>query len=174
MEIWRDVEGYIGAHQVSDEGRIRSLARLTPLDTLLGTRRQKAILKPSPHAKTGHLEVSLSKDGQSRRQGVHLMVLTAFIGPKPEGHEASFADGDKRNNRLDNLSWSLRAEHYALKKLLGQRNKRVKNGQSDLTEYHIREIRRSPLTNRQQAILFGVSNVTISNIKRRRTWAHIT
>ena len=33
------------------------------------------------------------------------LVLTAFIGPKPPGAVARHLNGDKTDNRLENLSW---------------------------------------------------------------------
>ena len=49
-EIWRDIEGYEGLYQVSDQGRVKSLERKG--------RKSERILKPSFNG-FGYLLVSL-------------------------------------------------------------------------------------------------------------------
>lgn len=41
------------------------------------------------------------------------MVLRAFVGEPPAGHECRHLDGDRQNNALDNLAWGTRAENVA-------------------------------------------------------------
>lgn len=38
-------------------------------------------------------------------------MLTAFVGPCPDGMEGCHNDGDPHNNRLDNLRWDTRANN---------------------------------------------------------------
>lgn len=49
--------------------------------------------------------VSVLADGERKYQYVHILVLTAFYGPCPEGMEGCHHDGDPLNNRLGNLRW---------------------------------------------------------------------
>jgi hypothetical protein len=44
---------------------------------------------------------------------VHHLVLEAFVGPRPAGHEAAHGDGDKTNNALANLRWATPKENAA-------------------------------------------------------------
>lgn len=40
---------------------------------------------------------------------VHILVAEAFLGPRPGGmEECRHLDGDKLNNRADNLRWGTR------------------------------------------------------------------
>jgi hypothetical protein len=171
MELWNDVAGFEGLYQVSDEGRVQSLVRVTPTEQLLGTRRHKAYLTPQKNP-SGHYQVTLSRAGASSRALVHMMVARAFLGPGLPGEEVVFADGDFANMRRSNLSWRSRKAHFEQKVKTGTR-RRAANGQSGLTEYDVRQIRSSKLANRQLALLFGVSNVSIHNIKTGKTWGHI-
>lgn len=46
-----------------------------------------------------------------RDVSIHCLVLEAFIGPRPDGHQASHLDGDRTNNRLDNMRWETRSQN---------------------------------------------------------------
>jgi hypothetical protein len=56
----------------------------------------------SLNIRTGYLSVRVGNESI----GVHRLVLEAFRGPCPPGHETRHHDGDKQNNSLDNLSWA--------------------------------------------------------------------
>ena len=109
-EQWRPVVDYEGLYEVSDLGRVRSLDRIT-LDRL-GKRyaRKGRLLKPVKNT-NGRLQVYLYRDGDQRPQQVHRLVLSAFVGPCPEGAEACHWDDDPTNNRLDNLRWASRSDN---------------------------------------------------------------
>jgi hypothetical protein len=58
----------------------------------------------------GYLKVRMTDDdGVERTFFVHILVLTAFRGARPEGHRAVFRDGDRGNVRLANLAWAPRS-----------------------------------------------------------------
>lgn len=99
MAEWRDVVGYEGYYQVSDEGQVRSL--LT----------NKA-LKAHPDRR-GYLGVSLYSRGRDtrKRKPIHTLVAESFIGPRPEGLDVCHNDGDKLNNRACNLRYGTRSEN---------------------------------------------------------------
>jgi len=105
-EKWLPVNGYEGAYQVSDLGRVRSLDRVTSH----GHRRTGVILQPIAMPK-GYLVVNLWWANESRIWLVHRLVLIAFVGPEPFGMEALHGDGDPTNNVLANLRWGTHAEN---------------------------------------------------------------
>ena len=100
------VPGYEGRYEVSDHGRVRSLSRIRSH----GRKWQGRVLKPTPMPK-GYLLVNLWFDNSKRMWLVHRLVLTAFVGPPPEGMEGLHADNDPANNRLDNLSWGTHSQN---------------------------------------------------------------
>lgn len=59
-------------------------------------------LKPYRANPFGHLRVSLNNRELYR---VHRLVLTAFVGPCPEGLEGCHNDSNPTNNYLANLRW---------------------------------------------------------------------
>lgn len=42
---------------------------------------------------------------------MHRLVLSAFVGPAPEGMEALHRDGSRANNRIANLAWGTHAQN---------------------------------------------------------------
>lgn len=101
-ETWKPVTGYEGIYEVSDQGRVRSLARSVPrgAHTL---RVAERIMRPSG---TTYAVVMLRKPGvPSKTEAVHVLVLTAFVGPRPDRSEACHGPGGPRDNRLANLRW---------------------------------------------------------------------
>lgn len=107
-ERWAKVPDY-PHYEVSDLGRVRSIdyIRYNNGGTFLYRGR---ILKTST-VKDGHLRVPLSKDGRQRKFLVHRLVLAAFVGPAPEGHEGCHNNGNPADNRLANLRWDTSHEN---------------------------------------------------------------
>lgn len=121
-EEWRDVVGYERLYEVSSFGGVRNA-------------RNKRPLREHPD-EDGYARVYLSAplDGgghKVKRRGVHQLVATAFVGPKPApGHEVNHEDGVKANNRSDNLTWMtpLENQQHATRtglKASGERHGRV-------------------------------------------------
>lgn len=102
-EAWADVVGYEGLYMISTRGRVLSLPRMvdrsgTPV-WLPGRLLKQALSK-------GYPTVKLSKDGKARTGHVHLLVLEAFVGPRPPGQQACHWNDVPDDNRLENLRWS--------------------------------------------------------------------
>ena len=53
----------------------------------------------------GYLRFPLQKGRYRREFVVHALVAIFFIAPFREGLEVNHKDGDKQNNRADNLEW---------------------------------------------------------------------
>lgn len=102
MAEWRDIPGYEGLYQVSDDGRVKSIARQG--NAAPGERRR------TPDA-YGYLQVSLYRDKKYIRAKVHRLVAMAFI-PNPENKpQVNHIDGDKANNSVENLEWVTDSEN---------------------------------------------------------------
>lgn len=103
-EQWRPVVGYEGFYEVSDLGYVRGVERI--VRAKLGSeRRQRAVeLRPAING-NGYYSVRLTKDAVGRSYTIHRLVLEAFVGPCPYGMEGCHNNGDRLDNRLDNLRW---------------------------------------------------------------------
>jgi hypothetical protein len=114
--------------------------------------------------------VEFWKDGK-RRPGikVHRLVLEVFVGPRPEGLECCHWDGNRKNNRLENLRWDTRASNEADARRHG-------TALAKLTENDVREIRRRHSRGESKNALareFGVDPKTIRDAINRKTWASV-
>lgn len=108
--------------------------------------------------------------------GVHALVLTAFNGACPEGHEGCHGDGNPTNNRLDNLRWGTRASNMAERTSHGADNGGERNGMAKFDEVTVRTIKlRLSLGERVTALAreFGVFHGAISLIKNGKRWANV-
>src|SRR5699024_7093441 len=97
-EVWKDITGYEGYYQVSDEGNIRSVDRVD----LRGRKRDGITLKPR-YDKDGYLRVTLYKNGKGKNKSVHRLVLETFVPNLNNYPDANHRDEDKTNNELSNL-----------------------------------------------------------------------
>lgn len=108
-EIWKDIKGYEGLYQVSNFGNVKSLDRY-----IINKNGDKQYF-PGKYLNQGisdnYLKVILSKNNKQRTFRVHILVARTFI-PNPENKpEVNHMDGDKSNNRVDNLEWNTRSEN---------------------------------------------------------------
>lgn len=104
-EQWRPVPGYEGSYEVSDKGRVRSLDRRVQLSTTGHLRFVRGRVLQQTRHPTGRMLVGLCRDNQHKTVKVHLLVLLAFVGPRPDGMYGCHNDGDLANNTLGNLRW---------------------------------------------------------------------
>ncbi|MGO1563156.1 MAG: HNH endonuclease signature motif containing protein [Actinomycetaceae bacterium] len=73
----------------------------------LSSDRYGRILEPTVRP-TGYAQATLAHRRSVTYRLVHRLVLEAFIGPCPEGMEACHNNGNRTDNRLENLRWDTR------------------------------------------------------------------
>lgn len=176
MEIWKDIKGYEGMYQVSNNGLVKSLDRMVKFrGTEVPKRQEGRILKPG--ISKGYKKVVLMKDGERRNFSVHRLVANAHISKTSDGYDTvNHLDGDKLNNNATNLEWcsvygnTIHAIDNGLKPV-GSKHYLAK-----LTEEKVGCIRRMKVTGftyNELSMLFNVSKSTIKSIVARRTWKHV-
>ena len=105
-KVWKDIPGYEGIYQASNYGEIRTVEGKTTCNKYHGKRVWKSrVLKGRGDNKTTGKRVSLWKDGKSKDFLVARLVATAFLGYPPDGFTVNHKDGNRLNNRIENLEW---------------------------------------------------------------------
>ena len=91
-EIWKDIPGYEDVYKISSFGNVYSYST-------------ERILKPTLKKEKGYLKVGLYHNYRNRSCEIHRMVALTFFGVRPKGFVTDHIDGNKLNNRLDNLQY---------------------------------------------------------------------
>ena len=108
-ENWKDIEGYEGAIQVSDHGNVRSLDRII-VGKRFNTRRKGKMYTPAISS-SKYLTVTLRHNGEMKTPTVHRLVATAFVEGFRDYLFVNHIDGNKLNNKAENLEWVTRKEN---------------------------------------------------------------
>lgn len=106
MEIWKDIIGYEGLYQISDEGNVKSLDRTVVASSKYGKERImhfKGKEMEKCVGTNGYSHVVLSKEGKTKTFDIHPLVWKTFNGDVPEGYVINHKDETKTNNKLTNL-----------------------------------------------------------------------
>jgi hypothetical protein len=121
-EVWKDIEDYPN-YQISNFGRVKSKERITNvgIKNVKEIKREERILKLF-HNKKGYAQTILYRDKKPHPVKIHRLVANAFI-PNPENKpQVNHIDGDKNNNRIDNLEWCTQTENIQHSYKVGLRN----------------------------------------------------
>ncbi len=174
MEIWKPVVHFEGYYEVSDRGRVRRIApwcdgrKTKPADTL------KCNVKQS-----GYVRVSLHREGVISEFAVHRLVMAAFVGPLPPGHDVNHKNGEKADNRVENLEYLTKSENQLHSyRVLGTASRPgSKHHNAKLTEDGVvqaRILRSNGYMVKDLAIRFGVSQPTMSAALNGTAWRHVS
>ena len=106
MEIWRDIKNYEGLYQASNLGNIKSLKRLVKISKTKEKYKeiQECILKPYV-TKQGYLYITLANNGTYKNTRIHRIIAETFIPNNDKDLQVNHINGNKKDNRVDNLEW---------------------------------------------------------------------
>lgn len=124
----------------------------------------------------GYRAVRLTHNGRCVARYVHRLILEAFVCPCPPGMECRHLDGNRTNNRLDNLAWGTPCQNTGDKRRHGTVKRGEGIGTAKLTVGDIEEMRRmraAGVPRGEIAERFGVQPTQVSRVVLGSNWQHI-
>lgn len=127
----------------------------------------------------GYFQVSLYKDNKRTDKLIHHLVLEMYGEPRQEAQVTRHLNGNKTDNRIENLQWGTYLENVTDMRKHGQmpNHKGESNGQAKLTRKKVKTIRKlyadPKISLWSLARKFNMSLYAIWAIVTRRTWKHI-
>ena len=108
---------------------------------------------------------------------IHDLVLETFVGKRPEGYDASHINGNRTDNRLENLLWESRKDNCRRQENHGTKLVGESRHNAKLTKDDVEWIRGFGISTRTfcriMGNVLGVSDSTIYDVVTRKTWRHI-
>ena len=185
-EVWKDIKGFEGYYQVSNIGRVKRLKCVSRR----GIKFAEIVMKANNDTR-GYPQVSLNFN-KKRVARVHRLVAEEFLqSPSLELIEACRASGldyvlvnhldeNPCNACVQNLEWcsSTHNNNYGksrkgLPSVSGSACLQAILDENDVVQI-IDLLRNGGLSQEKIAGLFGVKQITVSNIWTGRSWSHFT
>lgn len=139
-EVFVDVEGYEGKYKISNHGRMwiepyTTTSYSEARDTHITKNHGGRFMSQKPNNTTGYVYWSLIQRGEGVRdqqnetgRTAHSLVMQHFGPPQPTNdHVINHIDGDKTNNRIDNLEWLTPQENRLHEAFLQEVDRRGKD-----------------------------------------------
>lgn len=166
IEIWKDIPEYEGLYQISNLGNIKSLKREVKHNYSGSINLKTRILKSSLGGK--YLRVAFCKESKYKYIHVHRILALMFIENPDNLPEVNHIDGNKLNNKLENLEWVTRKENmfHAFKNGLAKSGENCYN--SKISNLQVIEIKKryskKNISQKQLAKEYKVDQALISRI----------
>lgn len=176
-EIWEDIKGYEGVYQMSNLFRFRSLDKEVTCANNNKRVSKGKIMQTKRVNNYNKLEVSEFNKKKTLR--VHRIIAEKYCHNHENKKYVNHIDGIKNHFHPLNLEWCTFSENniHALKTGLRIPAKGEKNSRSKLTERQVKFIKGAlqsdAFTIRMIALMTGVRELAIAQIKKNKTWRHV-
>jgi len=97
----KNIIGYENCYKVTKDGRVWST-------------KSNKFLKPIT-ANDGVQKVTLYKEGKKKKKAIHRLVAEAYIANLGNKPQVDHIDGNKQNNKVENLRWCTNIENQAFR-----------------------------------------------------------
>lgn len=158
-------------HSVSSLGRVRRECR----PVLWRKQELKQRVLKQQVDKWGYHYVFLTAYGSTLTRNVHVLVAAAFIGPRVGALQTDHMDGNKGNNRADNLRYLTASENTKARMAtgcgVGDRNPRSKLRAEWINP--IRRLYREGVSMPKIGRAFGVGACAIHGVISGRCWSRV-
>lgn len=107
-EVWAEVKNTYGTYRISTYGRLAHWTKINSWNILKNTNKKRQ-----------YLSVVLHAYGKSISSRIHRLVAQAFI-PNPQNYPCvNHIDGNKQNNKVENLEWCTQKQNFEHAKCTG-------------------------------------------------------
>jgi hypothetical protein len=177
-EEWKPIINYEGLYEVSNWGRVKSLARIVIYPNGVKHPYKETFLVGRVEPKKGYTSICLYKDSKRKYENIHRLVALHFI-PNPNNYLNVLhkIESFPSNNHVDNLFWGTQDDNIKDKVSKQRQTKGEGQHLSVLKENQVIEIREKYSTNnysyKNLSDEYNVTRGTISFIVKRKTWKHI-
>ena len=112
-EIWKDIKNYEEMYQISSYGRVRSLDRYVDINNGKKQFYKGHLLTIYHNKRVDVYEIHLRKDNKRKCLKIHRLVAEAFVYNDDPINKTTVnhIDGDRSNNKADNLEWASYSEN---------------------------------------------------------------
>jgi hypothetical protein len=183
-EIWVEVESKGVRLMVSNMANVRSPAHTTEYSRVRDGKEQTFTSSfpdrplAATKAKNGYLEVAPMINGRRTKHTLHRLVGVGFVPGYEDGLSINHIDGNKTNNKPDNLEWvsmARNAQHaweIGLVDLRGENNPGHKLTTKQVV--YIRRLLSQGVTPHTLAVVAGISDGMIYRIRDGKSWPTVT
>lgn len=119
-EIWKQIEGFENYYEISNFGRVKSLARNIYKKDGSFMKFKPENIKKLIKTRDGYFSVKLCINGTNKSFLVHRLVANAFIDNPLNLPEVNHMDTDRSNNIVSNLEWTTHQDNVAYSKQLNR------------------------------------------------------
>lgn len=171
---WKKLDGFY--YEVSDCGKVRSIARVTMRSNGKKHTVVSKVLKPATDG-GGYSRVALMQNGKLITKKIHRVVAECFIGQSEK--EVNHINGIKSDNNISNLEYVTRGQNmrHAFASGLCVPAKGSDNSNSKIDEIMaltIKTMLMSGFGPIKIAKMYGISKNITKDISRNKTWRHIS
>lgn len=174
---WLPVVGLESLYEVSSDGRFRSRDRTIKMRNGV-TRRISGVEHRLGTHPNGYQYFKPKMNRVRRARLAHRDVARAFIGPIPDGYHVNHKDGNRSNNRVENLEICSPSHNcrHAQRVLMSNQGSSsfVCKLDEDRVRSMLKDLRSGLMMQTEIADKYGVCLGTVTNIHRKKSWRHIT
>lgn len=110
-ETWRQIPGYEGCYEVSNYGQVRSIDRIQTNSCNVKRKLAGKLLLQSKGSTSVYWTSHLYRNGVMKNIMTHRLVAMAFLDNWSSELDVNHKNGDKHDNRLENLEMCTHSEN---------------------------------------------------------------
>lgn len=172
IERWRPVRNFVGQYEISNLGRVRSIARFVACRD--GQRLIEGQILSLKIVNERYSAIVLHDGERTETVCVHRLVAEAFV--VGTGEHVRHLDGDSRNNKWTNLAWGSPKENEADKARHGRTLKGLTHPRAVLNADQVRSIRDMHARGFSQLAIAratGIGRGTVGYVVRKETYIDV-